>query len=296
MAPCDSPPRFALRLAQGKPEFYYWASRRALLQISEAYHPRSLTPPLLTSVLLVCLHGWGGSKESFTELREALKDDTKMQILTPDLPGFGDEPEPHRPWSVDDYADWVEKWVVENGRWKMEDGDLCLLGHSHGGRIALKLAYRQSKLSIRHLFLCAPAGIRHARHFRRILGLTLAKSGKFILKIPGMQVLQPIAKTMLYKLVRVHDYEKASDIMRQTMIRVTAEDLRPILKDITIPTDLFWGKDDSMTPFSDALIMEKELPNAVLHAYGGVRHSVHRDRAQEIAATILAVEKLKSRR
>ena len=60
--------------------------------------------------ILVCLHGWGGSKESFTELREALQD-VPCEIVTPDLPGFGDAAEPERPWTVDDYADWVESYI-----------------------------------------------------------------------------------------------------------------------------------------------------------------------------------------
>ena len=71
--------------------------------------------------VLVCLHGWGGSKESFTELRAVLKGEP-IEILTPDLPGFGKEPEPKKPWTTDDYANWVEEWIkeqMENGKWKM---------------------------------------------------------------------------------------------------------------------------------------------------------------------------------
>src|SRR3990167_11456027 len=62
---------------------------------------------------LLCLHGWGGSKESSTERREALKD-SDITILTPDLPGFGSEPEPSRPWTTDDYAEWVAEWLRSN--------------------------------------------------------------------------------------------------------------------------------------------------------------------------------------
>lgn len=231
------------------------------------------------SPALVCLHGWGGSKESFTELREALKD-TPITILTPDLPGFGEEPEPKKPWTVDHYAGWTSGYIQHNVK-----GPFMLLGHSHGGRIAIKLAAMQ-ELHIERLILCAAAGIRHPRHFKRILGLTLAKSGKALLAVPGLKGLQPMAKKLLYKLVRVHDYEVASPVMRQTLINVSKEDLRPLLGTITIPTDLFWGKDDGMTPFSDALIMEKEIPHAVLHAFEGVRHRVHRDKATEIAGVI----------
>lgn len=245
------------------------------------------------STTLICLHGWGGDASSFTELRESLnqcKNDSgeafvgnDLHIFTPDLPGFGTEPEPARPWSTDDYADWVQTYIQ-----KHVHGPYLLLGHSHGGRIAIKLIGRGNATfpHPQHLFLCAAAGIRHPRHFKRIIGLTLAKTGSFFLSIPGLRRLEPLGKKLLYRLVRVHDYERASPVMRETMIKVSAEDLRPLLSNIAIPTDLFWGKDDGMTPFRDALIMERAIPNATLHAYAGVRHRVHRDKATEIAAVI----------
>ena len=237
---------------------------------------------------LVCLHGWGGSKESFTELREALKG-TDIEILTPDLPGFGSEPEPDHAWTTDDYAEWVAKWLSDQ-RQATSNQQWFLLGHSHGGRIAIKLVTSQlPKANCQlpaHLFLCAAAGIRHPRHFKRIAGLMLAKTGSFFLSIPGLRALQPLGKKILYKLVRVHDYEKASPVMRETMIKVSAENLRPFLSKITVPTDLFWGTEDGMTPYGDAKIMERGIPGAVLHTYPGVRHRIHRDKAPEIAAVI----------
>lgn len=231
---------------------------------------------------LLCLHGWGGSKESFTELRAALAE-TDIRILTPDLPGFGDEPEPKEPWNVDQYADWVTKYVQQE---KIE-GPFFLLGHSHGGRIGMTLAARKT-LPIRHLYLCAAAGIKRPRHLKRIIGLTLAKSGKALLSVPGMKALQPLGKKFLYKLVRVHDYEQASPLMRQTLINVTAQDLRPLLPLITIPTDIFWGTADGMTPVADAYVIHDGIKNSKLYVYEGIRHRIHRDKAKEIAEVIKA--------
>lgn len=247
--------------------------------------------------ILLCLHGWGGSKESFTELREALRG-TDLDILTPDLPGFGGEPDPDRAWTTDDYADWVVHWLRGAG-YGLREQKLFLLGHSHGGRIAIKLASRlnpetrnskpETTIPIDHLFLCAAAGIRHPRHFKRIIGLTLAKTGKFFLSIPGMKVLQPLGKKFLYKLVRVHDYENASPVMRETMIKVSAEDLTPLLHVINVPTDIFWGTADGMTPVSDAHLMKKLIPHSRLHLFPDIRHRVHREKAGEIAALITRI-------
>ncbi len=231
--------------------------------------------------VLLCLHGWGGSKESFTELRDALKG-SDLEILTPDLPGFGDESEPDRPWTTDDYVQWVVDFYRKH---HLSGRRLFLLGHSHGGRIAIKIAAR-NLLPIDHLYLCAAAGIRHPRHFKRIIGLMLAKTGKFFLSIPGMKAFQPLGKKFLYKLVRVHDYEKASPVMRETLINVSAEDLTSLLHLIKTPTDIFWGDADGMTPVSDGYLMKKMIPKSELHVFPGIRHGVHRERAPEISRII----------
>lgn len=230
--------------------------------------------------VLLCLHGWGGSKESFTELRAALKG-TAITILTPDFPGFGKEPEPSRPWTVSDYAEWVEKYMAK----KNITQPIRLIGHSHGGRIALKLAYR-GKLQIRHLFLCAAAGIPHKRTIKRILGLALAKPGKLLLSLPGLKQLDNVGRKALYKIFRVHDYEQASPVMRQTMIHVTQEDLREILPFIKTPTDIFWGTKDTMTPLADGKLMHEQIKKSTLHLFHGARHRIHRDKAKEIAEVI----------
>lgn len=233
---------------------------------------------------LLCLHGWGGTKESFTELRAALEGTDNLEILTPDLPGFGDEPEPPRAWTNDDYAAWVEEYV-KRSQLAADGSQLFVVAHSHGGRIAMKMAVR-GNVKIERLFLCASAGIRSKRHFKRILGLTFAKIGKVIFSIPGLHLLEPLGKKLLYKLVRVHDYEKASPLMRQTLINVTREDFRPLLPVITQPTDIFWGEDDRMTPVADGKLIAESIPNAHLQTYPGVRHAVHRAKATEIADII----------
>lgn len=236
--------------------------------------------------ILLCLHGWGGSQASFVELRAALVG-TDVEILTPDLPGFGTEPDPPEPWSVDEYADWVVRWLADRGftAEMLAHRRFLLLGHSHGGRIAIKLTAGRM-LPVHHLYLCGAAGIRRPRHFKRIVGLTLAKTGRFLLSVPGLRALQPLGKKLLYQFVRVHDYEQASPVMRQTLIRVSAEDLRPFLPRIQVPTDLFWGTDDRMTPLRDGKLMHTLIEGSRFHTFRGVRHGVHRERAGEIAQVI----------
>ncbi len=250
------------------------------MQTANLIYSNSMSDKQSKSILL-CLHGWGGSKESFTELRAAAQD-LDVEILTPDLPGFGSEPDPKEPWNVEKYAQWVTAWMKDKN---LSDRKLLLLGHSHGGRIGIWIV-THNLLPVDHLYLCASAGIKHGRHIKRIIGLTLAKTGKVLLMIPGLKLLEPLGKKFLYKLVRVHDYEKASDVMRQTLIEVTREDLRPLLSQVKVPTDIFWGENDGMTPVSDAYVMHKAIAGSTLQVFPGVRHAVHRDKAAEIAKAI----------
>jgi pimeloyl-ACP methyl ester carboxylesterase len=231
---------------------------------------------------LLCLHGWGGSKASFDPLRDALAG-TDLAILTPDLPGFGAEPDPARPWTVDDYAAWVRDWTLKN---KHVDGPLWILGHSHGGRTAIVIAAKRV-LPVERLFLCAPAINRKRRyHLRRAVGTALAKTGKFFLAIPGLSLLAPFARRLLYTLLRVHDYERASPLMRQTLVLVTKDDLAPLFPSVTQPVDLFWGDQDRQTPVGDGEYMHALLPRCEFHVYAGTRHGVHKTNAREIAAVI----------
>ncbi len=232
---------------------------------------------------LVCLHGWGGSKESFAELRAALAG-ADVEIFTPDLPGFGAEPEPSKAWTVDDYVAWTEAYLRDVVH--IADRPYVLLGHSHGGRISLKLCAAKRVPLPQELILCASAGIRSRRHFKRIAGLLLAKCGKTLLRVPGLKLLQPLAKKCLYRLVRVHDYERASPLMQQTLINVSREDLRPVLAHVSVPTTIFWGANDGMTPLADGEYMHAHIPGSTLTVFPGIRHAVHRDKAEEIAAYV----------
>lgn len=228
---------------------------------------------------LLCLHGWGATHASFQELRDAMQGDP-VRIIAPDLPGFGESGDLPAAWSTDDYADFVDELVQV-----LKLHDVFLLGHSHGGRIAIKLAARGAPW-ILHLFLCAAAGIRRSKHWKRCLGIYVAALGKSFFSIPGLRRFQRLARTYLYKLLMVHDYERAEGALKETMIRVINEDITPLLSAITVPTDLFWGEEDTMTPLKDGEIMNKKIVQSVLHTFEGVRHRVHRDRAAEVAEVI----------
>jgi pimeloyl-ACP methyl ester carboxylesterase len=134
---------------------------------------------------VVLLHGWGVSSDKYLELIKILYSilNTQYSILIPDLPGFGKSNEPNENWNLDDYVEFVDEFIkkasrkggfelVKNILKKMQDGSTGLLsqwsqqtkpiliGHSFGGRIAIKYAAKYPE-KIDKLILTGAAGIKH---------------------------------------------------------------------------------------------------------------------------------------
>lgn len=94
---------------------------------------RAQAPPVLL------LHGWTGSKEDFTQIVYPLSRDRR--VIAPDLPGHGTcPPAVGSDYSLGAHVKWVVRLLDDLGI-----GDVHLLGHSHGGLIAQRLAYLQAQ-------------------------------------------------------------------------------------------------------------------------------------------------------
>lgn len=101
--------------------------------------------------LVVLLHGWGSNIELFENMSELLA--RKYHVIAPDMPGFGLSDEPEEPWRVDDYVDFVLKFLEPFAPEKV-----TFLGHSFGGRVIIKMASRKLPFEIEKVILVDSAG------------------------------------------------------------------------------------------------------------------------------------------
>ena len=98
---------------------------------------------------IIALHCWASAGREYDALRPLLPD---VELLAPDLPGFGSQPVPAGfDYSVQAYADWVAAYIGQNGV-----TDFTLIGHSMSGKMALALAARQPA-GLRRLVLLSPS-------------------------------------------------------------------------------------------------------------------------------------------
>lgn len=205
---------------------------------------------------VVLLHGWGSSIAPFKSMIELLK--SKYKVIALDMPGFGGTTEPPVPWCVDDYVDFVIKFLRE-----LDIKKATFLGHSFGGRVIIKFFERESlPFEVSKIILADSAGVKPKKTLKQKIKIRTYKTGKKILSLGIVKKFFPDALENLQSKSGSADYKAASPLMRQTMVKVVNEDLCHIFPKVTPSTLLIWGENDTATPVSDAILMEKMMPDA----------------------------------
>lgn len=214
---------------------------------------------------VLLLHGWGASLEPYRQLIDLLS--KKYFVIALDMPGFGKSEEPTAPLDVDGYVDFVLDFLTLFPLQK-----LSLVGHSFGGRVIIKMANRKLPFAIDKIVLIDSAGIKPVRTKKMHFKQRWYKIGKWFLSRKPVAKLFPNALESLRVKFGSADYVAASPMMRQCLVKVVNEDLTGLLPNITAPTLLVWGENDTATPLSDAKIMESEIPNAGLAVIKNAGH------------------------
>lgn len=237
----------------------------------------------MRSVLI--LHGWGSCAKNWDKVKELLEKDG-LRVLVPDLPGFGETPAPLTAWSVNDYVQWVKDFSGKNNL-----DQFFLLGHSFGGRIAIKFAVKYPE-KLKGLILAAAAGITRRRSLKNFLFLSLAEIGNIIFSLPFVNKLKYLFQRTIYKIAGSRDYLLAQGIMKEIIKNTINEDLKPCLSKINVKTLIIWGDKDKLTPVSDAYLMKREIKNSILEVLPDVGHRIRLEAPEILAEKVLNFIKL----
>lgn len=215
---------------------------------------------------VLLLHGWGANIKLFSQIISHLSPYFKVYAL--DLPGFGESDEPREPWCVDNYTDFVIKFCE-----KMGIKSCFIIAHSFGGRITIKLMSRENlPFKAEKIVLTGSAGIKPKQSAKSKLKTKCYKIGKKILSTKLCTKIMPNALENLRKKNGSADYNAASPIMRQCLVKVVNEDLTELIHNINVPTLLIWGEKDDAVPLSDGQLMEKLIPDSGLVVFEGCGH------------------------
>ena len=225
--------------------------------------------------VLLLMHGWGDTLRTFDLIVPELSQ--KHRIVRLDLPGFGESERPHGTWGVGDYASFVQTFLN-----KIDVQPKAIIGHSFGGRIAIK-GVANGVLSPERLVLIASAGNARRKTLKTYGFLAVAKVGKTIASILPERA-QGALRAKLYEKAQ-SDYLH-SGAMRDIFLKTIAEDLSGDAARITIPTLLIWGSEDRTTPLEDGVRFEQLIPGAQLEILEAAGHFVHKDASDEVATLI----------
>jgi pimeloyl-ACP methyl ester carboxylesterase len=214
-------------------------------------------PPLLI------LHGWGQSLEVMRPLGELFAKYREVHLI--DLPGFGKSPKPVDDWDTNQYADRILRYCQEK---KLENIDL--LGHSFGGRISVRLAYKEPEL-LRSLILVNSHGIRIPQRFPKNIRAQLLKSASGWCKSTDKFFGSKIFESWFVPRYGSRDYKNAGE-MKNILVKTVNEEVSPQAKEIKVPVLLLWGSEDAETPVAIGERFHELMRNSKLVILPGKDH------------------------
>lgn len=225
---------------------------------------------------LLFLHGWQDNFHTFDSLASLLS--PTRRIIRLDLPGFGKSEAPKETWDLDNYVQFVEDFVQ-----KLDFQVYALVGHSFGGRIAIK-GQATKNLQVQKIILIGSAGIAKNRTFRNSFFKLLSKIAGLITYTPPLIFWREGLRKRMYSFIG-SDYLNTGKL-KETFLRIISEDLSTSAKKITTPTLLIWGENDTETPLSDGKRLAGLIADSKLKVISGAGHFVHKDKSQKVAKLV----------
>lgn len=232
--------------------------------------------------IVLLLHGWGANITLYQGIIDTLKQGRR--VIAPDMPGFGKTPEPPAPWCVDDYVDFVLKFIAS-----FQIQRLSVVVHSFGGRVFFKMnAKEELPFTVERAVLIDSAGILPKKTWRQKASLRCYKLGRAFMSTKAMHFLYPDAVENMRRKRGSSDYNNATPLMRATLVKVVNEDLEPLIHLVKCPTLLIWGDLDTATPIEDAKRMEELIADAGLVVCEGAGHFSYAEQPAKVNGALKA--------
>lgn len=201
---------------------------------------------------VVALHGWGRTGADFVPILGGL------DAVAIHLPGFGPTAVPDTVWGTEDYAELVADAI-------RPFGPIVIVGHSFGGRIAVRLAARYPEL-VSGLVLTGAPLVRIAPTSKPKLSYRIAKWAN------SVGILSDSAMEARRRKAGSADYNAAQGIMRDIMVKTVNENYDDDLAKLATPTWMVWGENDTAAPAAAGKVASEKIRGARWTVVSGEAH------------------------
>lgn len=220
---------------------------------------------------LVCLHGISSNSRSWRHQLAGLGE--RYRVIAWDAPGYGRSDDPPGPFAMSYFADRLAGLLEALGLEKA-----VIVGLSMGGVVAQEF-YRRHASKVSTLVLAdtnTGGGARPAQErqtqldarLKAIENMTPAEMGRQ--RAPNL--LSPGASPELIREVEAMISEIHPLGFRYAAIALDSADTREVLPNITVPTLVLWGDQDTVTPLTEAQALHAAIPGAQFEVIPGAGH------------------------
>jgi pimeloyl-ACP methyl ester carboxylesterase len=86
--------------------------------------------------------------------------------------------------------------------------------------------------------------------------------------------------------LRQKDYTKVKGVMKESLKKILAEDLKPELSKIKADTLLLWGEKDKAVPLKDAYLMRESISQSILKIIPKASHTPNLEFPEKLAQIV----------
>jgi pimeloyl-ACP methyl ester carboxylesterase len=227
---------------------------------------------------VLALHGWRRSHLDFAPVFDDQDGADRVGALAPDLWGFGATPPPPEPWGSEEYARHLLPLFEEEG---VLADRIVLVGHSFGGRVAVRLWGLVPDRIERIVLTGVPLLDRQGRRARPAAPFRLAR------RLHRMGLVGDQRMEAMRDRYGSPDYRAATGVMRGVFVGLLAEQYTSDLALLGCPVDLVWGEKDTEVPLEVAVRAQALVGDVTLATIPGVGHLVPTEAPRELLRAVV---------
>ena len=214
--------------------------------------------------------GWSNFRRNYPAFAEA-----GFRTLVPDTLGYGYSSKPDNlDYDLDFLVGGVERFLKELGV-----ASCAIVGNSHGGAMAIRLARRRPDL-VTKLVLMAPGGLEERETYMKMEGIRtmmkvfLAPEGitrEGMRRVFGLQLFDPsvLTEEILDERCAIAPLQP-----KRVLTSMHVPNLVPDLAELRCPVFALWGVNDKFCPMSGALTIATQCKGSRVMLLNGCGHWV----------------------